>query len=119
MIQTPWAVLRCKFKDDASEPYGRQRYDDLFTSSGVGKLNMVDFFRDMSHGQLDLSGSRVFGWYTLDMNRSAYLAGLVPGLTKEEIYEAARAEEAKGNHYAFCLEDLWKHGAPRSRSLIH
>jgi len=85
MIQTPWAVLRCKFKDDDSEPYGRQRYDDLFTSSGVGKLNMVDFFRDMSHGQLDLSGSRVFGWYTLDMNRSAYLAGLVPGLTKEEI----------------------------------
>ena len=85
MIQTPWAVLRCKFKDDDSEPYGRQRYDDLFTSSGVGKLNMVDFFRDMSHGQLDLSGSRVFGWYTLDMNRSAYLAGLVSGLTKEEI----------------------------------
>lgn len=75
MIQTPWAVLLCKFKDDDSEPYGRQRYQDLFTSSGVGKLNMVDFFRDMSHGQLDLSGSRVFGWYTLDMNRSDYLAG--------------------------------------------
>jgi M6 family metalloprotease-like protein len=85
MIQTPWAVLRCKFKDNDSEPYGRQRYDDLFTSSGVGKLNMVDFFRDMSHGQLDLSGSRVFGWYTLDMNRSDYLAGLVAGLTQDEI----------------------------------
>lgn len=85
MIKTPWAVLRCKFKDNDSEPYDRQHYDDLFTSSGVGKLNLVDFFADMSHGQLDLSGSRVFGWYTLDMNRSAYLAGLVPGLTKEEI----------------------------------
>jgi hypothetical protein len=35
---------------------------------------MVDFFRDMSHGTLDLSGSRVFGWYTLDKNRSDYLA---------------------------------------------
>ena len=45
---------------------------------------MVDFFRDMSHGMLDLSGSRVFGWYTLDMNRSDYLAGLVPGLTAKE-----------------------------------
>ena len=74
MIQTPWAVLLCKFKDDNSEPYDRQRYEDLFTNSGVGKLNMVDFFRDMSHGKLDLSGSRVFGWYTLDKNRSDYIA---------------------------------------------
>lgn len=75
MIQSPWAILLCKFQDDDSEPYGRQRYEDLFTGSGVGKLNMVDFFRDMSHGKLDLSGSEIFGWYTLDKNRSEY-AGL-------------------------------------------
>lgn len=75
MIKSPWAVLLCKFKDNDAEPYGRQRYEDLFTSSGVGKPNMVDFFRDMSHGTLDLSGSQVFGWYTLDKNRSDYLAG--------------------------------------------
>lgn len=74
MIQTPWAILLCKFKDNDSEPYGRQRYEELFTSAGVGKLNMVDFFRDMSHSTLDLSGSRVFGWYTLDKNRADYLA---------------------------------------------
>lgn len=112
MIQTPWAVLRCKFKDDDSEPYGRQRYEDLFTSSGVGKLNMVDFFRDMSHGQLDLSGSRVFGWYTLDMNRSAYLAGLVPGLTEKEI--AAVIGKARGDLIASARlaasADLTKNG---------
>lgn len=40
-------------------------------------------------------------------------------LTKDEIYEKARAEEAKGAHYAFCLEDLWKHGSPRAKSLIN
>ena len=72
MIQTPWAVLLVKFKDDASEPYSRQRFEELFTSSGEGKLNMVDFFRDMSHGVLDLSGSQVFGWLTLDKNSSEY-----------------------------------------------
>lgn len=112
MIQSPWAVLLCKFKDDASEPYGRQRYEDLFTSSGVGKLNMVDFFRDMSHGQLDLSGSHVFGWYTLDMNRLAYLAGLVPGLTKEEI--GAVIVKARGDLIASARQvasaDLTKNG---------
>ena len=46
--------------------------EEIFTSSGAGKLNMVDFFRDMSHGKLDLSGSQVFGWYTLDKKISEY-----------------------------------------------
>jgi hypothetical protein len=40
-------------------------------------------------------------------------------LTKEEIFEKSRAKEARGTNYAFCLEDLWKHGAPRSKSLIN
>jgi hypothetical protein len=33
---------------------------------------MVDFFRDMSHGQIDLSESEVHGWFTLSLNRAAY-----------------------------------------------
>jgi len=33
---------------------------------------MVDFFRDVSHGNLDLSDTRVFGWYTLNKKRSDY-----------------------------------------------
>jgi hypothetical protein len=69
---TPGAVLLCKFNDDDSEPYPKKRYEDLFTPSGVGKANMVDFFGDMSHGKLDLRGSQVFGWYTLDKSRSDY-----------------------------------------------
>jgi hypothetical protein len=39
-------------------PPGTQRFQNLFTSTRVGKLNMADFFRDMSHGKLDLSGSQ-------------------------------------------------------------
>ena len=73
MIQSPWAIILCKFNDNNSEPYIRQRYEDLFTNSGVDKMNMVTFFRDMSHGVLDLSGSQVFGWYTLDKKRSEYV----------------------------------------------
>jgi hypothetical protein len=33
---------------------------------------MVDFFRDMSHGRLDVSGSQIFGWFTLTQNRSVF-----------------------------------------------
>jgi hypothetical protein len=73
MAQTPWAILLCKFKDNVSaEPFTRHRFEELFTSSGAGNFNMLDFFQDMSHGLLDLSGSQVFGWFTLDKNSSDY-----------------------------------------------
>ena len=54
MIKSSWAILRCKFNDDDSEPFPTDYYQDLFTSSGNGSQNMVDFFRDVSHGTLDL-----------------------------------------------------------------
>jgi hypothetical protein len=73
MIQTPWAVLLCKFRDDDSEPFPKSFYEALFTQAGAGTQNMVDFFRDNSHGTLDLSGSQVFGWFTLDQKRSDYI----------------------------------------------
>src|SRR5262249_28390370 len=47
-----------------------QHYEDLFVNTGTG--GMVDYFRDVSHGTLDLSGSQIFGWYTLDHPRSDY-----------------------------------------------
>ena len=71
-IQTPWAILLCKFSDNATEPFPRSFYENLFALSGLGTMNMVDFFADMSHGQLDLRGSKVFGWYTLSQKRSDY-----------------------------------------------
>jgi len=72
-MSSPWAILLCKFSDNDAEPYGRQRYLDLFTSSGAGKFGMVDFFADISHGQIDISSSQVFGWLTLTQKRSDYL----------------------------------------------
>jgi hypothetical protein len=72
MTKTPWAILLTKFSDDNSEPFDIQFCDDLFTSSGSGTNNMVDFYRDVSHGNIDVSGSQVFGWFTLDQKRSDY-----------------------------------------------
>jgi hypothetical protein len=71
-MKTPWAILLCRFKDKTAEPYSRSRYEEIFTSAGAGKWSLPDFFRDMSHGMLDLSGSRVFGWYTLDKDAADY-----------------------------------------------
>ena len=69
---TPWAVLLCKWSDDDSEPQPRDYFERLFTTTGVGQLNMLDFFHEVSHRKLDLSGSQVFGWLTLAQPRSAY-----------------------------------------------
>src|SRR4051812_12960543 len=63
--ETPWAVLLSRFTDNAAEPFTRRFYENLFTNAGVGFNNMVDYFRDYSHGNIDLGGSRVFGWLVL------------------------------------------------------
>ena len=72
ITKTPWAALLVKFSDHDAEPYPRQRYEEIFTAAGAGKWNIVDYFRDMSHGKLDLSGSKLFGWFNMDMKRSEY-----------------------------------------------
>jgi hypothetical protein len=33
---------------------------------------MTDYFSQMSHGNLDLTGSQVFGWFTLSINKADY-----------------------------------------------
>ncbi|WP_307000019.1 hypothetical protein [Arthrobacter sp. V1I7] len=64
---------------------------------------MIDYFRDMSHGSLDLNGSKVFppneGWYTIPHERSDYngfdtvIGGNVVGRSALQIWarEAAAA----------------------------
>src|SRR5260370_11633973 len=72
MPATAWAVLLSQCSDDTSETEPRRRYEEMFTSAGAGKYNMVDYFQDMSHGRLDLSGSQVFGWLALGKRTSDY-----------------------------------------------
>ncbi|MCA9311256.1 MAG: hypothetical protein KDA21_08630 [Phycisphaerales bacterium] len=96
-MNTPWAILLCKFRDHDDEPYGpgTQRYQDLFTSAGGGRFGMVDFFAEMSHGRVDLSDSRVFGWYKLDKRRSDYTGSGQNPAGRNELVAWARAAAAK------------------------
>jgi hypothetical protein len=58
---------------DQTDPWPPlSKYENLFTSAGSGKMNMVDFFNVMSHGKLDVSGSTLFGPYTLSAKRADY-----------------------------------------------
>jgi len=74
-MKTSWAIIRVKFTDDNSEPFADQYYNDLFTKNNTGsEWNMVKYFKDYSHGKLDLTGSKVFGWYEIDKSVEDYNA---------------------------------------------
>jgi hypothetical protein len=93
LVQTPWAIILCKYQDNDTEPYPWQRFEDLFTSTGAGKLNMVDYFAEMSHGRLDLTGSKVFGWHTLPKTRAEYVGSGVNQQGRDDLLAWARAAE--------------------------
>ena len=71
--RTPWAILLCKFKDDPSNPpIPLDTFYKLFTTRGAGTYNIPRFFDEWSHGSVDLSGSQVFGWITIDAKHYDY-----------------------------------------------
>lgn len=75
-----WAVLMCKFRDMPDEPLGKLHYWKLFTPAGSGSYNLVDFFNSASNDRVDISRTDVYGWLTLDHDRSEYVgSGVNPG----------------------------------------
>src|SRR5207249_11534927 len=74
-----WAILLLRFNNEenlsATAP-SLDFYERLFTGKGAGTLNVPAFFSDVSHGQLDLSSSKVFDWMTINANRSDYVGNI-------------------------------------------
>ena len=63
--QTPMAFLLVKFKDSPAEPMTNANATQMFTATGRGTMNVVDWFDDNTHGQVDMVGNKVFGWLQL------------------------------------------------------
>lgn len=63
MSSTSWAVVLCKFSDQPTETRPPQYYNDLFTSVPGGPV--ATYWRDVTHGVIDTTGSQVFGWFTM------------------------------------------------------
>ena len=59
----PLAIVLCSFNDVPALDIPRTRFFDFISQYGRGGL--FDFWRDVSYGAIDLSGSEVFGWYTM------------------------------------------------------
>jgi len=71
------AVLLCRFSDtnNNTEP-PRQFFEDLFLNRNTGGLN--DYWHDVSHGAINLDGSEIFGWQTLNISVADFIR-TVPG----------------------------------------
>jgi hypothetical protein len=81
LINWPWAIILCRFTDldPAIEPVPNvtDYYIDLFQRNGTGGI--CDYWREVSCNALDLTGSRVFGWFNLNHASSEVSQLTFPG----------------------------------------
>lgn len=74
-----WAILLLRFNNEkklSDAAPSLDFYERLFTGKGAGTLNVPAFFFDVSHGQLDLSASKVFDWMTIDAKRNDFAGNI-------------------------------------------
>ena len=74
----PWAIILCKFSDLADfEPYPVSFYKEHFTEAGDGKGTEFDYFREVTYGNLDMTGSKVFGWFVMRQHSTRELPTMI------------------------------------------
>jgi hypothetical protein len=91
VTKSPFAVILCKFSDQPQEPRASKFYKDCFTEAGAGTGGAFDYWRDVSFGNLDLTGSKVFGWFTMNNHKLQDIAGLGRGSFVSWGIDAAQA----------------------------
>jgi WD40 repeat protein len=73
----PWAIILCRFSDlPTFEPFPVEFYEECFTELGSGMGREFDYFREVTYGAYDLTGSRVFGWFTMRHHQTKELTTL-------------------------------------------
>jgi hypothetical protein len=58
----PWVVVLCNFSDESATPYPQSYFEEMFSDAGKGQLGELDFWHDVSFGQLSISGTTVTNW---------------------------------------------------------
>jgi hypothetical protein len=93
-INWPWAIVLCKFSDKPAETQTPQYYRELFTGNGTGGL--CDYWRTVTCGAFDLTGSRVFGWFTMNHPSSDVHTLTFPGQRSQLVQWGIDAAQANG-----------------------
>lgn len=84
----PWAVILCRFKGEPADPARERPIEQFYRSAFTpGTGGLVEYWRDVSLGRVDVSASRVFGWIEVDVPRSKANTG--SGATRSTLVDAA------------------------------
>jgi M6 family metalloprotease-like protein len=71
----PWATVLCRFADEPDlTPKSKAWFDTLMLGSASAP-SLGHYWREVSYGNVNLTGSVVVGWYTLPQPRSYYVYG--------------------------------------------
>ena len=94
LADRPWAVILCRFQgegpDVTRESSVAKFFQEVFTP-GTGGL--VEYWRDVSLGSVDVTGSKLFDWVEIDIPRAR--AG---GIGRRALIDAAiRAVQQRGS----------------------
>jgi M6 family metalloprotease-like protein len=79
-LSRPWAILLCNFQNNTTAPAFAtlSSVSQTFFSDPTAGFSAARYFSDMSHGSVDLSQSKVFGWYTLNIQITSTQADGTP-----------------------------------------
>jgi hypothetical protein len=99
-----WLVVKCALNDDPNTRYlpsslnpaikDLDTYINLFlTLGGVGTGNLIDYYRDVTYGSLDLQ-TRVYGWYTAPFGSNDYTSPTQRNIRVEKCAEAISPADA-------------------------
>lgn len=98
----PWAIILCRFKGampHPSEPDVEALFRRMFAPGSGG---LVEYWRDVSLGNIDITGSKIFDWIEVDISRhhaGGHPGSIPPGPGRLGLTNAAiRAVLAKDPH---------------------
>jgi hypothetical protein len=69
-----WAIVLCNFTNQTAQPNSLTYYQQMFQGAGSSSLDFVDYWRDNSYSQVDVSATTVTGWHTIASTRDAWAA---------------------------------------------
>lgn len=69
----PVLVVLCNFSNQTQQPRPVSFFEDMYGAAGAGDLGAFDYWKDVSYGNLDVTGTEVKGWYTLPITRDTWV----------------------------------------------
>jgi hypothetical protein len=89
----PWAIILCRYKGETADPVLEPPAENFFRQAfAPGAGGLVEYWRDVTFGKIDISGSKIFDWVELEIPLSDgdTGSGTTRGTTVDYAIAAAR-----------------------------